>query len=99
MALTRIETDNPHRDIELLFEPILDEYWVPLYYNLGFAMLKSARPCTAITCYRKVLQTGYQKAAAWAQIGYCYCSALKPRLAISAFMNSLALNPNNSVNF
>uniref|UniRef100_A0A914Y507 Uncharacterized protein n=1 Tax=Panagrolaimus superbus TaxID=310955 RepID=A0A914Y507_9BILA len=94
MTLTKIETVNPIRDIEALLDPILDEYWGALYFNLGYAMFKASKPCTAITFYRKVLQMGCQKANAWAQIGFCYCLAGRPRLAINAFMQSLALNPN-----
>jgi tetratricopeptide (TPR) repeat protein len=96
MSLTKVETDDPIRDIDALLDPILDEYWCPLYFNLGYSFFKASKPCTAITFYRKVLQMGYQKANAWAQIGYCYSFAGRPRLAINAFMQSLALNPSSA---
>lgn len=96
IAITKIETNNPLHDLDKLINAIVDEYWVNLYFNLGMALFELKKPCSALACFRKVLEMGIERDRAYMMMAFCYCRAGRPRLAIPIFQKSLAINPHET---
>lgn len=96
MTITKIETDTPLKDLETLLNVVVDEYWVNLYFNLGVTLFELNKPCSAIACFRKVVEMGIDRDRAYMMMGFCYSRAGRPRLAIPMFQKSLAINPGES---
>uniref|UniRef100_A0A914CKR6 Uncharacterized protein n=1 Tax=Acrobeloides nanus TaxID=290746 RepID=A0A914CKR6_9BILA len=75
----------------------VNEYWEPLYNNLGHTLRKLEKYQDAIEVHTKSLRLTRNKSAAWSAIGVCYACMGSLNQAMDALNQALALNPHDEL--